>query len=154
MIEVEKVEFRQEDKDKLYELLLMIPDEVTQEFDQHYQAWKNTWDDPALQIHSNPRMFAQSEEYDRFLSYCKKQGKPVWLLIFSKFEQGDELAIIPIEDLTFDEYSHLMDEIRENSSKDPTDIIPSQTVNWTRYVNSILSALYADYKTEAPNLSE
>ncbi len=70
----------------------------------------------------------------------------VWPLIFDKFEQSDELVINPIEDLTFDEYSYLMDKMRGENLKEAMDIIPSQKANWMKYIINVLSDLYADYK--------
>ncbi len=148
---IEKVEFTQSDKEKLYELLFIIPENVKEEFEKKYLDWKKTWDDPTLQIHSNPRMFAISKEYDNFLSYCEEKGKSVWPLIFNKYEQGDELVTNPIEDLTFQEYSHMMDVIRDDNFKkaiEAPDVIPSQTANWTRYIINVLSELSANYEIE------
>jgi hypothetical protein len=150
MAEIDRAEVVESDREKLYELLSLIPEEVTQEFEQTYQAWKATWDDPKLQIHSNPRMFAQSEKYERFRSYCQEKGKTVWPLVFSKYEEGEELVTNLIEDLTLDEYAHLMDEILDENLERAKDVIPSQKANWTRYVIHVTSQLYEEYEGEKP----
>ncbi len=146
---IDNVEFSQSDKEKLYELLFAIPETVGQEFERKYQAWKETWSDPKLQIHSNPQMFAQSEAYVQFLSYCREKGKLVWPLIFSKYEQGDELVINAIEELTFPEYSEFMERILADNlqlARESVTVTPSQTANWTKYIINVLSEIYANYR--------
>ncbi len=150
---LEKVEFNQLDKGKLDELLSVIPEKDKNEFEKKYKAWIKTWSDPMLQVHSNPRMFAKSEEYDDLLSFCEEKEKLVWPLIFSKYNQGDELAMNIIEDLTFNEYSYVMDNIHNdnNLNRSKTNyVIPSQRGNWTKYIINVLSEIHADNEKDEP----
>ncbi|MGK7918084.1 MAG: hypothetical protein AB4038_21530, partial [Prochloraceae cyanobacterium] len=99
--------------------------------------------------HSNPQMFAQSEAYVQFLSYCREKGKLVWPLIFSKYEQGDELVINAIEELTFPEYSEFMERILADNlqlARESVTLTPSETANWTKYIINVLSEIYANYR--------
>jgi hypothetical protein len=144
MAEVERAEFGEADQQKLHELLRRVPDEVIQEFDRLYQAWAKTWNDPQLQIHSDPRMFARSLEYESLVAYCRERGRMVWPLLFDRYFRGDELTMNPIEDLTFAEHPNLMTETREKNLRPATGAIPSQSANWARYVSGILSLLYDD----------
>ncbi|MGP8331827.1 MAG: DUF7689 domain-containing protein, partial [Methanosarcinaceae archaeon] len=113
---IEKVELSEDEKAKQSNLIENVPEEVKQEFDTKYIAWKKTLDDPNLRIHSNPGMFTQSKQYEEFLSFCKEQDKTIWPLLFQKYEQGDELVGMTLVNLTYNEYGSLLDEIRQESA--------------------------------------
>ncbi|MCZ7405511.1 MAG: hypothetical protein O8C67_11375 [Candidatus Methanoperedens sp.] len=143
---IEKVELSVDEKAKLSNLTENIPEEVKQEFNTKYRAWKETWDDPNLRIHSNPGMFTQSRQYEEFLSYSKEQGKAIWPLLFQKYEQGDELVKMPLVDLTYTEYGSLLDEIRQESAKERYTaegayIAPSEKANMMKYIKKLLALL-------------
>ncbi len=143
---VENVELSVDEKAKQSNLIDKIPEKVKQEFNTKYVAWKETWDDPNLIIHSNPRMFTQSKQYEEFLSYSKEQGKAIWPLLFQKYEQGDELVKIPLIDLTYTEYGSLLDEIRQESAKERYTaegayIAPSEKANMMKYIKKLLALL-------------
>lgn len=142
----EKVELSEDEKAKLTNSINNIPEKVKQEFDTRYSAWKETWDDPNLIIHSNPRMFTQSDQYKEFLSYSKKQGKAIWPLLFQKYDQGDTLVGEIIIDLTYTDYGSLLDEIRQESTQDRYTaegayIAPSQEANMMKYIKKLLALL-------------
>ncbi|MBN1598677.1 MAG: hypothetical protein JW894_10310, partial [Bacteroidales bacterium] len=42
--------------------------------DAKYMAWKLTWKEPEIAMHSVLRMYAKSKEYDDFIEYCKSMG--------------------------------------------------------------------------------
>ena len=143
LVQMEKVELLQTEKDKLTNLIEKLPVETKQEFDTKYEAWKETWKDPALVKHSNPNMYAKSKQYEEFVDYCKKQDKAIWPLLFQRFEQGDFLVQIPILELTQQDYENLLDEIREESTKEKYTpegvyIAPSEKANMMEYIKVLL----------------
>ncbi|MBU4076213.1 MAG: hypothetical protein KKI06_05860 [Euryarchaeota archaeon] len=143
---IEKVELSENEKAKLSNLIEDIPEEIKKEFNTKYGAWKDTWDDPNLIIHSNPRMFAQSRQYEEFLSFCREQDKTIWPLLFQKYEQGDELVKMAIIDLTYTEYGSLLDEIRQESTKERYTaegayIAPSEEANMMKYIKKLLALI-------------
>ncbi len=123
-----------------------IPEEIKQEFNTKYESWKETWDDPRLKSVSNPRMFTQSRQYEEFLSFCKEQDKTIWPLLFQKYEQGDDFAKMVILDLTYAEYGSLLDEIRQESSRERYTaegayIAPSERANMMKYIKKLLALI-------------
>ena len=143
---IEKVELSEDEKAKLSSLIENIPEEVKQEFNIKYEAWKETLDDPNLRIHSNPGMFTQSRQYEEFLSFCKEQDKTIWPLLFQKYEQGDELVGRTLVNLTYNEYGSLLDEIRQESAKERytaegTYIAPSGDAITMKYIKKLLALI-------------
>ncbi len=143
---IEKVELSVDEKAKLSNLIENIPEEVKQEFNTKYGAWKETWDDPNLSLYSNPRMYTQSRQYKEFLSYSREQGKAIWPLLFQKYEQGDDLVKMTLIDLTYTEYGSLLDEIRQESAKERYTaegayIAPSEKANMMKYIKKLLALL-------------
>lgn len=141
---IEKVELSKEEQTKQSNLIDKIPEKVKQEFNTKYSAWKETWNDPNLIIHSNPRMYTQSDQYKEFLSYSKEQGKAIWPLLFQKYEQGDELVKEVLIDLTYTEYGSLLDNIRQESTKERYNaqgayIAPSGKANMMKYIKKLLT---------------
>ena len=108
-----------------------------------YKEWKETWKSPSLIVESDPREYAKSDEYKDFLSFCKTIGKRSWPLVFEKLVQGDELAKLAIIDLTFDEYSSLMDSIVDEGNKRAikNGLIPTQKANWMRFSMQAIAKL-------------
>lgn len=142
---IEKVELSKEEQTKQSNLIDKIPEEVKQEFNTKYSSWKETWDEPNLIIHSNPRMFTQSDQYKEFLGFSKEQGKVIWPLLFQKYEQGDGLVKEALIDLTYTEHGYILDEIRQESTKERYNsqgayLAPSEDANIMRYIKK-LSAL-------------
>lgn len=140
---IEKVELSGDEKAKQSNIIENIPEGVKQEFNTKYWAWKETWDDPNLRIHSNPRMYTQSKQYKEFLSYSKEQGKAIWPLLFQKYEQGDDIVKELLIDLTYTEYGSLLDEIRQESTREKYTtegayIAPSENANMMKYIKKLL----------------
>ena len=140
----EKVELTAPEESKLVNLIEKTPQGVRQEFDRKYQAWKATWGD--LSYQSNPRSYAQSEEYKEFIDFCRMQGKTVWPLIFQYQAQGDFLITNAVDDLTLSEYGYLLNAIREDSRLEKyTDsgayIAPSLEGNYLKYMKALLGLL-------------
>ena len=70
--------------------------------------------------------------------------------------QGDELCLNLFEDLTFNVFPKLMDQIREEGNKEAVakKLIPSQTANWTKYSLLVLNKLkLADIINATPDTS-
>ncbi len=143
---IENVELSLDEKAKISNLTGRIPEEVKQEFNTKYGAWKETWDDPNLIIYSNPRMYVQSRQYEEFLNYSKEQSKTIWPLLFQRYEEGDTLVAEALIDLTYTEYGSLLDEIRQESAKERYTaegvyIAPSENANMMKYIKKLLALL-------------
>jgi hypothetical protein len=125
-------------------------------FEELYEAWKYTWDDPELNHHSNPRMYAKSEQYSIVLDYCQKNGKKVWPLVFNKYVEGEELNAILIADLTFKEYLWLMDDIKhqQNLEASRNHTAPSTRANYINYITALLGGLKSMEVTDVLEIDE
>ena len=119
-------------------------------FEKLYKSWKNTWDDPELIIHSNPRMYAKSKHYNILLDYCENIGKEVWPLFFKKFMKGEELNMLLIEDLTKEKYTWKMNYIlrQQNAECARNGTVPSQRVNYVYYIAALLGELEKEFERE------
>jgi hypothetical protein len=142
----EKVELSEDEKAKQSNLIENVPEEVKQEFNIKYEAWKETWDDPNLTYASNPRMFTKSRQYEELLSFCKEQDKTIWPLLFQRYEQGDYFVKMAIIDLTYTEHGSLLDEIRQESAKERYNaegayIAPSAEANMVKYIKKLLALI-------------
>ncbi len=143
---IEKVELTENEKAKQSNLIENIQEEVKHEFNIKYEAWKETWDDPNLTYASNPRMFTKSRQYEEFLSFCKEQDKTIWPLLFQRYEQGDYFVKMAIIDLTYTEHGSLLDEIRQESTKERYNaegayIAPSAKANMMKYIKKLLALI-------------
>lgn len=76
---------------------------------EKYNEWKETWKDPKIMKHSNPKMYASSEEYYNFKDYCKFIGKRSWPFIFDRFLNGDYYTKNIFFDLIYPEYPEILD---------------------------------------------
>ena len=143
----EVVEFTKAEKTKITDLIGKLPQEVRQQFDAKYEAWKATWDDPSLALQSNPRAWALSEQYKQLLQFCQEQGKTVWPLIFEQLEQDPGYIVKNLlEDLTLEKYGQIMERIRgesqqERYTKEGKYIAPSEEANWMKYAKELLALL-------------
>ncbi len=134
----------QNDRETLFQLVANVPGDVREEFERRYLAWKETWQAPELEILSDPRATAASDEYRSLLAFCKEHGNTVWALLFERYELGDELVISAIEDLTFEDYSHLMEESVAGGLTRADSVVPTQAANWTKYIQRVLGELGPD----------
>lgn len=143
----EIVEFTEAEKTKIADLIEKLPQEVKQQFDVKYEAWKATWTDPVIMIQSDPRAFARSGPYKQLLQFCREQGAAVWPLIFERLNIDRVfIAANLLEDLTLDKYSNLLDTIREDSQHERYTgkgdyIAPSQEANVMKYAKELLALL-------------
>jgi hypothetical protein len=121
---------------KMTDLLNAIPAETITEFNNKYQAWKNTWVN--YQFCSNPRCFTEPEEYESLLNYCKSKGRDIWALVFkTHFEfEREWLTALLIEDLTWNDYGCLAGKIHEAIRADADK---EWTSFWTYYIQEILN---------------
>jgi hypothetical protein len=92
--------FSQSDLNQIALLKDRIPATFISGFEEKYLAWTNTRN-PEIDIYSNPRKYAESEEYNSLLNYCLKYGKVTWPLFIDKLAQGDVFVGNLLEDLTY-----------------------------------------------------
>ncbi|MFC2138149.1 T9SS type A sorting domain-containing protein [Bacteroidota bacterium] len=141
--------FKATEKGELQFAINRLPLELINEFDFLYASWKETWSQPEIAIHSNPRMYAISDEYDQLIEFCKEKGEKTWLLVIDKLEKGDFFMLNALIDLTFYEYSFIMDNIREQNIKnlcaDNGDlIIPTAPSGWITFSKELLKYYNGD----------
>ena len=140
---VEKEYFSDAEIKKITALEEQIEDSTKSNFNKLYLKWKETWDDPKLQIMSNPREFAKSEEYEIFLEFCQKQGKKICPMLFRKFAEGDYLVTLAISDLPFlDQNREIFRSITSTHGQISDDgyfIINTPEGNWRKYIKELLA---------------
>ncbi|MCP4111668.1 MAG: hypothetical protein GY749_40125 [Desulfobacteraceae bacterium] len=144
----ETEEFTEAENDKLNALIADISTETVREFNSKYTAWEDTW--PALAFHSNPRMYAKSEQYYDFLEFCKINDETLPLL-FRMFAEDDRyyLIIIPIKDMTAERYGYIMDEVLSQKCYDENGVYirSSQKGNEMKYIKRLLELLYESHRS-------
>lgn len=128
---------------KLSYFIEKIPVGIKDKFNKKYSAWKATWKKPQIAIYSNPRKYAESEEYNELLKYCKKMGKGIWPLFIKNFIDGDLFVVNLYKDLTFKEYEKYLVEIRNESKKlhnatNGSVIAPSLRANAFKYTKKLI----------------
>lgn len=114
-----------------------IPTEIKSEFNKKYAAWKETWNNPEIAIQSNPRSYAESEEYSALCQFCQQYGKPTWPLFIEKLSEGDVFVCNLLEDLTSPtkENKTLYDEaisVKTRSIGIPSPFIYSNMVEYSK----------------------
>ena len=142
---IENVELTAAEKNIVSNKINSLTINQQEKFDNKYMAWKQTWENPEIAIHSNPRMYAKSKEYKELIEYCKGQGKLVWPLIFDKFQQGDFFTINALEDLTLAENQDVLDKVKKESSlKSTTEtgavIVRSPQTYAMKYIKELLKS--------------
>ncbi len=111
------------------------------EFEEAYSAWKKTWNNIAVAVHSNPRKYAESKEYATLLKVCTEMGKASWPLFIEKLADGDILSVNLINDLTFTDNIKLMDEVKQNTlSRIGNSPLPSMYSNYINYCIKLLDS--------------
>ena len=142
---LETVQLSEEEKSLLINYIAKVPIAIKSEFEYKYHLWKNTWTDPKIAIHSNPKKYAESQEYYKFLNFCQKQGKGIWPFLFKKYEDGDFFIINPLEDLTIPEYRQHLDRIISESAAprytpEGAYIVPSLRSNAMKYIKKLIES--------------
>lgn len=74
--------FTEEKNQKMTLLLNKIPGAVKVDFYDRFRDWKNTWNDEAYWVCSNPRCWAQSDQYKALLFFAKLKARRsgLWFL--------------------------------------------------------------------------
>ena len=116
--------FSSSDLNRIASLKDLIPDFVKTGFDTKYITWRDTWRRPEIAFYSDPRKYAESEEYKSLLMYCEEFGKVIWPLIFEKVKQRDFFVVNMLKDLTFAENRYLYDEIMSTVTSNAEAGIP------------------------------
>ena len=113
---IENVIFTDQEKDIISNSIKLITNNVKEQFENKYNLWKTTWVKPELAKQSNPRMYAQSDEYKDLMVFCISQGKAIWPFIFDKFSQGDFFTINALEDLTLAQNQSVLGKVKKESN--------------------------------------
>lgn len=155
---VERVVLTNSELLEITTLKTAIDDKEINEFENKYSAWKETWGDPQVSIHSDPRKYAESIEYSEFLSYCINKDKKILPLLLEKLNQGDLFVIIPLEDLTYAGNEKLMEDVHKENlvnlyTKDGVFVIHTLLGNWLKYGKKLL-ANFDEYKGFSPKTAE
>lgn len=119
-----------------------IPVTKSATFENKYTAWKNTWKNPKISIHSNPRKYTESKEYAELLQLCQEYAEESWPLFIEKLAEGDILAINLVEDLTFEENASLMEKVKKRAvaTKSGSIVLPSMYNNYINYCTELLNS--------------
>ena len=136
--------FTQSDLNQIAVLKDRIPANIISDFENKYLTWIKTWSRPEIAIHSNPRKYAESDEYENLLNYSVKYGKTFLPLIFEKINQGEVLVMNLLQDLTFHESKQLYDDIISYlySKVEVGKPLPSDKSIWTDYSKKLLEKDY------------
>ncbi|MFW5700760.1 MAG: DUF7689 domain-containing protein, partial [Cyclobacteriaceae bacterium] len=142
---IENVELSASEKLAVSESITKLPLEAKSILQEKYEAWKETWENSDVKIHSDPRRYADNKEYYNFIEYCKKLGRKSWPFIFDKFEHDDFFVINALEDLTLEENLDLLEKIKsENNLKSSTAsgaaIVRSPQSNAMKYIKELLKS--------------
>lgn len=62
-----------------------MPAQIQQKFNDLYNNWELTWSNPIIATHSDPRKYAESQEYSTLLDLCKQIGESSILLITENY---------------------------------------------------------------------
>ena len=90
-------------------LIEKIPENIVSQFENLNVSWVMTWSRPEIAIHSNPRKYAQSDEYKSLLAFCKPYGKAIWPLVMRRSIHYSFYVLL-MEDITVPEYLTLFEE--------------------------------------------
>lgn len=142
---IENVELTMNERQVLSESIDRLSLEQKSNLETKYDAWKKTWNELDIAIHSNPRMYANNKEYKDFIEYCEDLGEESWPFIFGKFEQGDFFVINALEDLTLEDNMDILEEVKaDNSLKSTTTsgaiIVRSPRINAMKYIKELLKS--------------
>jgi len=135
--EVTRSTFSSTDMNIIETLNEEIPANIKSEFNKKYAAWKETWNNPEIAFESNPRNYAESEEYSALCQFCQQYGKPSWPLFIEKLSEGDVFVCNLLEDLTSptEENKALYDEaisVKTRSIGIPSPFIYSNMVEYSK----------------------
>ncbi len=132
--------FTDSENQKMAELLNAIPINIRDEFDIKYAVWKDTWDWEEFGPCSNPRCWAQSDQYAELLNFCNSVGNAIWPLIFVEHLKNEKeyLTSLLIEDVTLPEYDFLIESVRADIQECEDKIWEDF---WIYYIQGVLKTL-------------
>ena len=126
---IETIELTDEESLILEELQSELTPEKEQTLQEKYEKWASTWEQPEIRLQSNPERYAESEEYNEFIAYCRSLGDKSWPFVFQQFSKGDFFAINAIQSLTDGNANFNCDKnvLMENGAKTNDNTIVFQT---------------------------
>ncbi len=129
---------------KLNTMLRKTNASFSSDFNQLYDAWKNTWERNA--IYSDPAMYCRNAEFEAMAQLANKNRYQAMLLVFDKFVGGDHLIGELMWTLTKEKYAHLLTEVKTERAANPNDASGKYKVhgdhdNGVLYVEKILKVL-------------
>jgi len=139
-LEIRKSSFSASDLNRVTAMKNQISGTILSDFDSKYRAWENTWSRPEIAIHSNPYLYAESEEYESLLEYCTKYGKAVWPLLIDKLAQSqrDIFVVNLLKDLTYGGNWDFIDDIALAASGETRKFSPFIYSNLVDYCKKLL----------------
>ena len=155
---LDKVQLTTTELEKVTNLKAQLSDDEVKEFGTKYSVWKETWSDPEISIHSDPRKYAESKEYSELVKYCIEKDKKIFPLILEKLDQGDIFVIELMEDLTYLGNETLMEKVHKENLENQYNekgafVIHTLTGNWLNYGKKIL-ADFDEYKGFTPKTDD
>jgi hypothetical protein len=149
----DKYELTDAELDFINKMVSKIEPSQHKEFEKLYSQWSETWKNPILETYSNPRVFANSDEYNTLLRFCKKTGINSWGLLFLKYIEGDYYAHNTFEDLTLSQYNFCVEQIRNDNITKVNDVdgllLFSSELQWIKYIKLVINEMRNDKKTIA-----
>jgi hypothetical protein len=105
-----------------------------------------TWTRPEIAMQSNPRAYAQSNDYQALLGLCKQNGVPRWPYLFEKVAADSPYAHVAVLDLALPDKESFFAPIRAASAKEryaPTGkyIVPSEDANIINFMKALLAQM-------------
>ncbi|MCK4662362.1 MAG: T9SS type A sorting domain-containing protein [Bacteroidales bacterium] len=140
---MDDVSFTSNELDKLNSKINEISFDTKNEFNNKYEKWKETWIKPEISQYSDPKKYAESDEYKLFIKFCKSKGEKIWPLLIEKLDEGTFFVINPLEDLTLKENMDLLDEVKNENKLNKNNIngayiVRSPYINAMKYAKKLL----------------
>jgi hypothetical protein len=143
LTKVNEVSYTIDEKTKLAKHIGKIPAIVSSEFTAKFENWRKTWEMEPTKYKSHTRDFAKSDEYKVLIDFCIQQGKQVWPLLFTSFNNGNLPLVNVFEDLIYPDRKSLMDEVKmKNESNrytaDGTYVVYTLDGEWREFCKKVL----------------
>ena len=131
-------------KNKLNNLVAKTDHTISDDFNQLYENWKQTWAKNASL--SDPYAYCNNKQYEALQDFCTKNVPATMLLVFEKFVNGDHLNSKLVWELTRTRYAALLEEAKNDILRSPVDEsgrfkIHGDHDNGIRYIEKILQQL-------------
>lgn len=130
---------------KLKNMLRKTDAAYTAEFNNRYEAWKQTW--AANAIYSDPAMYCKNTQHEALAAFAQKNPRAAMLLVFDKFvNENDHFVGQLMWTLTNEKYGKLLDEVKTERARNPNDEAGRYKIhgdhdNGVLYVEKILKQL-------------